>query len=205
MSSPPPTPSPAPVILASASPRRHALMSALRVAFDVRTADIDETALLGERPVAYATRLAREKAMAVAEGIATTLGDSPARIIGADTIVVLGDTILGKPASPAEARDFLVRLRGREHRVITAVAVVDARSRRVAQGWCATAVWLRDFGDDEMEAYIATGDPLDKAGAYAIQHPDFRPVARMQGSEANVIGLPLSLVRGLLERVGAPR
>jgi septum formation protein len=115
---------------------------------------------------------------------------------------------LGKPADAEEARAFLRRLRGQRHVVITAVAVVRSDDLDVAPGMAWTGVWLRPFSDAELEAYVATGDPLDKAGAYAIQHGAFRPVARLEGSEANVIGLPLALTAGLLARleaVQAPR
>lgn len=182
------------LILASTSPRRRALLGALGRPFTVDAADLDESQRPGERPAAYASRLALAKAHAVAGRV----GQSGHLVVGADTIVVLDDTILGKPASPDEARAYLRRLRGRRHVVITAVAVVDAASGSSWEGLAWTGVWLRAFSDEELEAYVATGDPLDKAGAYAIQHGDFRPVARLEGSELNVIGLPLMLLEQLL-------
>lgn len=193
-----------PLILASASPRRRALLAALGRPFTVQVADIDETARPGEPPIAYALRLARAKARVVAE--ATAEQASPALVVGADTIVVLDGAILGKPATAEEARAFLRRLRGRRHLVVTAVAVlpqgVGRRSAEDGQAsWAATGVWMRGFSDAEIEAYVASGDALDKAGGYAIQHPSFQPVAALQGSETNVIGLPLGLTAWLLDRV----
>jgi septum formation protein len=194
------------LILASASPRRRALLASMGLAFDVAAADIDEQVRAGEAPVAYAQRVAREKAEAVAGALHPAAG----RVIGADTVVVLDGEILGKPATPEVARDYLRRLRGRRHWVITAVAVVDAAAGAIAEGWAVTDVWMRAYGDAEIDAYIVGGDPMDKAGAYAIQHPEFSPVAWLQGSEANVLGLPVALVEGLLssfergEPVGQP-
>lgn len=193
-----------PLILASASPRRRALLAALGRPFTVQVADVDETARPGEPPIAYALRLARAKARVVAE--ATAEQASPALVVGADTIVVLDGAILGKPATAEEARAFLRRLRGRRHLVVTAVAVlpqgVGRRSAEDGQAsWAATGVWMRGFSDAEIEAYVASGDALDKAGGYAIQHPSFQPVAALQGSETNVIGLPLGLTAWLLDRV----
>lgn len=196
-----------PLILASASPRRRALLAALGRPFTVKVADVDETARPGEPPIAYALRLAREKAAAVAEaGAAGADQASPALVLGADTIVVLDGAILGKPASADEARAFLRRLRGRRHLVVTAVAVLPQGlgHRAEAEGqasWAATGVWMRDYADAEIEAYVASGDALDKAGGYAIQHPSFQPVAALQGSETNVIGLPLGLTAWLLDRL----
>lgn len=188
----PDAPGPAPLILASGSPRRSALLGELGVPFEVRVADVDETILPGERPEPYARRLALAKARVVAGGLAAGL------VLGADTIVVDGDDVLGKPADAAEAVRLLRRLRGRRHVVVTALALVDAATgaaRVVAEH---SGVWLRALGDAEIDAYVATGDPLDKAGAYAVQHAGFRPVARIQGSETNVIGLPLTRLAWLV-------
>ncbi len=166
----------------------------LGVPFTVAPATIDECPLPGERPAATVRRLARAKAEAVAARLREGL------VLAADTIVVLDGVILGKPADVAQAREYLDRLRGRAHRVATAVVLRDAGSGRRAEGIAWTTVWLRSFSDAERDAYIATGDPFDKAGGYAIQHPAFQPVARLAGSESNVIGLPLELVRKLLAR-----
>jgi len=177
-----PTP---PIILASGSPRRRALLEALGVPFTVQNADVDESLLPGERPEPYARRLALAKAHAVAAEVDGGL------VLGADTIVVDGDEVLGKPLDAAEAIRLLRRLRGRRHVVITAIALVDAATGAARVGAEHSGVWLRDITDAEIDAYVATGDPLDKAGAYAVQHAGFRPVARIEGSETNVIGLPL--------------
>ena len=112
--------------------------------------------------------------------------------------------ILGKPADAYEAESMLRRLRGREHQVFTALAVVRRSEGFLALDWCVTDVPMRTYSDEEMCAYIATGDPLDKAGAYAIQHPDFSPVAELQGCFANVMGLPLCHVERTLMQAGHP-
>lgn len=206
------------LVLASASPRRRALLASLGIPYDVATADVDETIAPHEAPAAAAMRLALAKARAIAGAIAAGGPDGPADalVLGADTIVVARDdlvgrddlvardggavhpTVLGKPRDADEAAAFLRRLRGRRHDVITGLALVDAATGTDTIASETTAVWLRAFGDDEMAAYIATGDPLDKAGAYAIQHAGFHPVAALVGSEANVIGLPIGLARRLV-------
>lgn len=200
------------LLLASASPRRYALLGALGVPFDVAAADVDEAVAVGEEPAAAAVRLAIAKAAAAA-GLARAQprcagsAGGAALVLGADTIVAArdgGPAVLGKPRDAAEAHAMLRRLRGRRHDVVTGVAVVDMASGRCAAASATTAVWMRRYGDDEVSAYIASGDPFDKAGGYAIQHAGFHPVAALVGSEANVIGLPLGLVRQLLRRMGAP-
>lgn len=185
---------PRPLVLASASPRRRELLATLGRPFSVQAADLDESRLPGEEPLAYGLRLAQAKALAVAE----SLGDQAATVLGADTLVVLDGAILGKPADAAEATAMLRRLRGRAHRVLTAVALVDAARGRVRLGAGHTTVHMRPYTEAELAAYVAGGDPLDKAGAYAIQHAGFSPVARLEGSETNVIGLPLGVVVYLL-------
>ncbi|MCB0216048.1 MAG: septum formation protein Maf [Chloroflexi bacterium] len=184
-----------PFVLASASPRRRALLASLLDApFQVRVADIDESPLSGERPEPHVRRLALAKARAVAAGL-----HAPLQVLGADTVVAFEGRILGKPASPADAVETLRRLRGRRHEVITGLALVDAPAGAILRVAAATTgVWMRAYTDAEIEAYVASGDPMDKAGAYAIQHTGFRPVARLEGSETNVIGLPLGLTRWLL-------
>ena len=187
MASPPPR-----LILASASPRRHELLTALGLAFEVRPADVDERT--EERdPVRLAEGLALRKARALVERskeFATTA------ILGADTIVVLEGRPLGKPAGPEEAREMLEALRGRTHEVVTGLAVIAGE--RVAADHARTAVTMRDYGSEEVERYIATGSPFDKAGAYAIQDGEFAPVERYEGCECSVIGLPLWTARRLL-------
>ncbi len=181
-----------PLILASTSPRRRALLALLGVDFTVVAPDIDETVLPGEAPVETARRLARLKALAITR--------SDALVIASDTVVALGGEVLGKPADAAEATRMLRRLRGQGHDVFSGVAV--AHAGRVRDGVVATQVWMRDYSDEEIAAYVATGDPLDKAGAYAIQHAVFKPVARLVGCYANVVGLPLCLVVHLVREAG---
>jgi septum formation protein len=196
------SPAALPFILASASPRRRALLAALGIAFEVMKPDIDETVLPGEAPDDYVRRLSQDKAAAVARA-----HPPPACILAADTSVVLDGEILGKPATPDEAWAMLARLRGRMHTVTSAITLLhhahadDAprMAERARTQVVHTQVHLRAYSDAEIEAYIATGDPFDKAGGYAIQHRGFAPVARIEGSESNVIGLPLEALIELLD------
>ncbi len=181
------------LILASASPRRWELLALGNWMFHPQPVEADETPLPGETPDAYVLRLAESKARLCAERA------HPEQIIlAADTAVVLDGALLGKPADMAEAADMLRRLRGRVHQVYTGLAVLRMSDGRLLTDLCVTEVPMRDYSDEEMNAYILSGDPLDKAGAYAIQHPTFRPVAEMRGCYASVMGLPLChLVRTL--------
>ncbi len=163
------------------------------LSFSRTTADIDETPRPGETAQDYTIRLSQEKARAV-----QVSAPSGAIILAADTTVADGDAILGKPADADEARAMLYRLRGRAHQVITALTLVHTTIGQRVTDVAATEVPMRDYDDDEIETYIASGDPFDKAGGYAIQNPDFRPVATLSGCYANVVGLPLChLVRSL--------
>jgi septum formation protein len=192
-------PSPPPLVLASASPRRRELLRRLGLPFGLAVPAVDETPLPGEPPEQLAARLAFAKATA-------TLAQHPtALVMAADTVVSLEGRSLGKPANSREATAMLRALWAREHTVVTAVCV-----RRVgAKPWtgaCRTRVWMRPYSDAEVAAYVATGDPLDKAGGYAIQHPTFQPVERLDGSYTDVVGLPLPLVCTLLRAAGlSPR
>lgn len=188
-------------ILASSSPRRRELLAQLGLRFEIVKPDIDESRRAAEDLVAYAERLSREKAEAVAQ----LLDGGPALVISADTIVMDGGDLLGKPADAADARRMLRRLRGRQHVVVTAFTLVraGARPRRITRH-ARTAVHMRDYSEAEIEAYIASGDPLDKAGAYAIQNEVFRPVARIEGSYSNVVGLPLDDLAEALAALGVP-
>jgi len=172
------------LILASNSPRRSELLGLLVFPFKVTPADIDEDQQAGESPVDYVRRLARQKALAIAD-------HQPGLVIAADTIVVDGDALLGKPAGPLEARQMLQQLRGRVHQVYTGIAIIEPRTGQAYDAVCQTDVPMRAYSDAEIEAYVATGDPLDKAGAYAIQNPGFHPAAGLQGCFASVMGLPL--------------
>jgi septum formation protein len=180
------------IALASASPRRSELLGRLGIDFDVRPSWVDESSRDGELPADMARRLAREKAL-------TSFRTSPADlVIAADTLVVLDDETLGKPMSPEEAYSMLWRLRGREHHVVTGLSLLEAASGCVLTQAASTPVNMRSYSRAEVTAYVATGDPMDKAGAYAIQHAAFSPVERLLDCYTNVVGLPLChLVRGL--------
>ena len=181
------------LILASNSPRRRKLFALGNWDFNVIVADVDETPFASEAPRDYVIRLAQAKALTVKDK-----AESDAVIIGSDTTVVDGNEILGKPVDEADAERMLKQLRGRTHQVFTGVAVYRIRDEKMLTELSITDVPMRDYSDEEIRAYIATGDPMDKAGAYAIQHPDFQPVASMSGCFASVMGLPLChIVRAL--------
>ena len=181
-----------PVVLASQSPRRRQLLSLIGIEHDVRPANIDESYFAGEQPRAHALRLAREKAEAIAAPGAVT--------IGSDTIVVVDGEVLGKPADTAEAIHMLRRLSGRAHIVITAVAV-HWRDELVADAE-EVIVTFRPLSDAEIVAYVATGEPMDKAGAYGIQGYGATIVERVDGDYFAVMGLPLNRLTRLLESLG---
>ena len=185
------------LILASGSPRRRELLALTGLTFEIATADIDETPHPGEPAAAYTIRLSQSKAEAVARSISGS-----ALVLAADTTVADGDTILGKPADPAEARAMLVRLRGRTHQVYTALTIIDTDSGQRLTDAAVTDVPMRAYSDAEIEAYIASGDPFDKAGGYAIQNSGFRPVNLTEGCFANVVGLPLCHLLRTLRRFG---
>ncbi len=193
-------PSPLPVILASKSPRRRELLERAALSFEVQVGEIDETPRPGEGPVALATRLARAKAAAVAR-----TRDTKALVLGADTIVVLGEVILGKPADDEDASRMLRLLSGKCHEVITAFAITVApKAERWTTRSVHTKVHFRELTDRVIERYVATGEPLDKAGAYGIQGLGVQLVARTEGSYSNVVGLPLVEVLECLTRMGGP-
>lgn len=185
-------------VVASASPRRQELLAALGLRFVVTPSDVDETAAAaGMTPDAAARGLALMKARMHA---------TPATIVlGADTMVVLDDRVLGKPVDRHEARRMLAALRARTHRVLTGVAVVSPAGADTAL--VESTVCMRDYGESELEAYVAGGDGLDKAGAYGVQDEAFRPVAAVGGCWCNVMGLPLWTTYRLLRDAGllAPR
>lgn len=196
---PPRTTASSPLVLASTSPRRRALLTRLGLEFEVIPADIPETPRPRETPAGLAERLALAKASAVA----ARLGPTPdALVIGSDTVVALGRRALGKPESPRAAVAMLEALRGRWHRVITGLAVVDPGSGRALTRVETTRVHLRPFTDEEIREYVASGDPMDKAGAYAIQNDVFHPVDAIVGCRSNVIGLPLCLLAQMLAEFG---
>lgn len=182
------------LVLASQSPRRRELLTLVGLAHEVRPADVDETPHADEQPVPHAERLARAKAETLA------VRERDAVVVAADTIVVIDDLILGKPADVAEARAMLRRLAGRTHTVFTAVAV--ARDGRTVSGVEEVRVTFRALDDAEIAAYVATGEPMDKAGAYGIQGFGATIVERIEGDYFAVMGLPLVRLVGLLADVG---
>lgn len=183
------------LVLASNSPRRKQLLALCGWEFQVLPVEIDESQLDGESPRDYVQRLAQKKADAAARKLSP--GDV---VIAADTTVADGDEILGKPSTPREAQWMLQRLHGRMHQVFTAISVFDVSSTLRLADLCRTDVLMRTYSQQEISAYVASGDPLDKAGAYAIQHRGFDPVEEIEGCYANVVGLPLChLVRLLRE------
>jgi septum formation protein len=184
------------IVLASRSPRRRQLLDMLGVAHVVDPADIVERAEPGELPETLAVRLAREKALVVA---ARRPGDW---VLAADTVVVLGDEMLGKPDGPDSAKRMLARLAGKEHRVITAVAL--ARDAEIHERCDVTRVWFRELDTESIDAYVATGEPLDKAGAYGLQGYGSVLVRRIDGDCFGVIGMPVRLVVDLLGVAGMP-
>ncbi len=190
---------PAPLVLGSASPRRRELLLGAGIRFEVIAADIPEPILSGEAPEQMVERLARAKAVAVASRLAH---GSQRWVLGADTIVVLDGDVLGKPDDPEHAVSLLSRLTGREHRVLTGIALVDAAGTHAHSQVVASRVWMRRAEEAEIRRYVAGGEPLDKAGAYAVQGEGRRFVERIEGSESNVIGLPLDETLALLRSVG---
>ncbi len=196
------------LILASSSPRRRQLLSQTGLEFDIIEPAIDEARREGESPLDYARRLSREKA----EAVAAALDASPALILSADTIVALvpdaagiaeDGELLEKPRDAADARRMLRALRARAHYVITAITLKRiSHPEQVITRHACTTVTMRDYSDSEIAAYIDSGDPFDKAGAYAIQNEVFRPVARIDGSYSNVVGLPLDEVKTALGELG---
>lgn len=195
-----PTTHHASLVLASTSPRRRELLARLGLPFVVVPVEVSEAPLPDETP----TRLAKRLALAKARAALPKLPDqSNALIVGADTIVVYRGQTLGKPNTPADAIATLRRLRGKTHRVISAVAIVDRRTGRSLVRTTTTRVYLRPMTDEEIARYVASGDPLDKAGAYAIQNQPFHPVEWIEGCYSNVVGLPLCTLAEELIRFGA--
>ncbi len=186
----------APLILASSSPRRRELLHQLGLEFTVVTADIDETPLAGEDHTSYTLRLADAKARAV-------LAQYPdAVIIGADTTVAVDDQLLGKPLDAQDAARMLRLLSGRSHHVTTAVAVLTRKETLIAAE--TTRVFFSALTEEDLAAYIGTGEPFDKAGAYAIQGRAAQWIPRIEGDFSNVVGLPLARLAEMLRTLGAP-
>lgn len=184
------------ILLASNSPRRRELMGLGAWTFTVSVSGVDETQRPGEPPGDYVLRLAEDKARAALSHA------SPADVIlAADTTVVDGATLLGKPADAAEATLMLRQLRGRVHQVYTGLALIHVSTGRMLRDLCVTDVPMRDYSDGEIDRYVRSGDPLDKAGAYAIQHDQFHPVSGLAGCYASVMGLPLCHLLRLLAQL----
>ncbi len=184
------------IILASKSPRRHDLLRQAGLSFSVIPSGIDESAVPLAAPERYVRVLAEAKAGDVSE-------KNPRRwVIGADTIVVAGDAILGKPGSAEEAREMLQRLGGRSHRVMTGYCIHRKGLERFFSETVVTRVWFKDLTDEEIEWYIRTGEPFGKAGSYAIQGIGVRLVTRIDGSYTNVVGLPVCEVMARLAGEG---
>lgn len=183
------------LILASNSPRRQQLLALGGWAFQVSVANVDESQFPHEAPEDYVLRLARTKALKCAENAHSTHV-----VIAADTAVVDGDDILGKPVDDLDAVRMLKRLRGHTHQVYTGLALLRTSDGHILTDLTVTNVPMRDYSDKEIDAYVQTGDPLDKAGAYAIQHPRFHPVENLEGCFASVMGLPLCRLTYLLQQ-----
>lgn len=183
------------LILASNSPRRQRLLDLMGLNYQVLIAEVDESVIPDEKPQDYVLRLAQDKCLSVTPPSLTGL------IIAADTAVVDGDEILGKPTTSQQAREMLQRLRGREHKVYTGIVVRDLSSGLIHSDLCITSVLMRLYQEVEIDNYVTSGDPLDKAGAYAIQHHNFNPVQKVTGCYANVVGLPLCHLTDILRRL----
>ncbi len=189
------------LILASSSPRRRELLTRAAIEFAVQAADVNEDYRPGERPQQYAERLAREKARSVARNFPSDF------VLGADTIVVAGEEILGKPRDQADAARMLRLLSGREHRVLTAVCLISParEDRKKAENARSetTRVHMHELSAAEISAYIETGEPMDKAGAYAIQGIASKWIFKIEGDYSNVVGLPIALVYSMLRKASA--
>ena len=185
------------LVLASSSPRRTEILGRLGLTFETIEPGVDEPE---PPPGADPVDVARELALAKARAVAARRGAGT--VLGADTVVELDGVVLGKPVDEDDAARMLRALRGREHRVITAVALVDAATGEAAEGYRASRVLMRDYTDDEIAAYITDGAPMDKAGAYGAQDDSFAPAAEVRGCYLNVVGLPVCEVLKLAERFG---
>jgi septum formation protein len=184
------------LILASSSPRRRQLLPLLGLPFVLKAVDIEERPFYREPPTEFVLRMSQAKAFAVNDIRPDEL------VVAADTIVVLEGSVLGKPVDAEDATRMLRELRARPHSVYSAVSVWRPSSKRMVSELAESQVWMRDYSDDEIARYVASGDPLDKAGAYAIQHPEFDPVAHVDGCWLTVVGFPLCYVGRALAHFG---
>ena len=188
-------------ILASKSPRRKILLRNLIDPFIVINSDVDEREIPGENPDEFVVRLAKEKALKGGAGVLTNSLES-AFVLGADTIVVDGTEILGKPQDQMDAARILEQLRDKTHQVLSGIALYNLSTREIQTRLVCTEVVMREYTDDEIRDYIASGDPMDKAGAYGIQNRDFNPAPEFFGCFANVMGLPLCHLAVLMKEMG---
>jgi len=184
------------IILASSSPRRKDLLRQIGIVFTSDHVDVDEGVLPNETPEVYAVRVALDKARAATQRAGNGI------VIAADTIVVLDDTILGKPSDARDAARMLTLLSGRGHRAITGLAIIETATGKTLTRAEVTHVWFHDLAQDEITSYVNTGEPLDKAGAYGIQGKGALLVDRIEGCYFNVVGLPLSLLVKMLRSFG---
>lgn len=190
-------------ILASQSPRRRELLQLLGLPFRIMVANADEDSITHPEPATNVIQTARLKAEMIASQLADETFSSGTLILAADTTVALGGELLNKPADETAARQMLTKLHDTQHEVHTGYVIIDLASGREWQGVSTAVVTMRPYSATEMDAYIASGDPFDKAGGYAIQHPQFRPVADLQGCYCNVMGLPVcELIVALREFMG---
>jgi MAF protein len=185
------------IVLASNSPRRREILSWTGDEFSRATAEIDETPLPGETPEDYVLRLAREKAR-----VSANQAPFDGLVLAADTTVADLGKIIGKPADREDARRILLQLRNRTHDVHTAIVLVNPSKGISREDLCSTRVKMRAYSDEEIEGYLDSGDPMDKAGAYGIQNESFNPVAKMTGCFASVMGLPLCHLERMLRKLG---
>jgi len=188
------------IVLASRSPRRLDLIRLLGYPYEAIPADVDEESVKDPDVASHALRISHLKAEAVQARLTPSCKAEGCVVVAADTIVALDDHILGKPNDEGDARRMLLALRDRTHFVFTGITLVDVGSGRDVGAVHRAEVHMRSYGEEEIEAYIASGDPLDKAGAYAIQHPEFQPVDQLEGCYLGVMGLSIChLVQTLLQ------
>jgi len=189
------------LILASSSPRRQELIQSLRLPYEIRVSDVNEDTEPGLTPVEIVEQLSGRKASAVCEMFK---GELPKEgvVIGSDTVVVLGDRVLGKPRDERDAFQMLSALQGKAHYVYSGIACVDLSTGRRLVDHGATAVYMKPLTDRQIERYVKTGEPMDKAGSYAIQGIGATVIEKIEGDYFNVVGLPLSLLSDMLKRLG---
>ena len=190
-------------ILASLSPRRRELLQLCGYPFDIITVPVDENSVTDPDPIQNCVQTAQLKAKSLSDDL-MVFPKPQSIIIAADTIVSVDGQMLGKPGGTAEALHMLMLLRGRSHQVHTGVSVIDLESKREVHGHHTAKVTMRSYSDQEIIDYIDTGDPLDKAGAYAIQHPQFQPVAQLEGCFLGVMGLSICHLLQLLSQMNVP-